>query len=140
MARIMWLVLGKARTGVAISDPTQTIVSPVTTINIKNESTLTSEIEKCVEEYKPEILVVGIPTLMDGSRGSMAKWAENIRRELQKHLTIPVKGWDERMSTVSAKRILQENDPSTSTNHSEDAVSAAVILESYIAYKNRGSR
>ena len=60
--------------------------------------------------------------------------------EFSKHLTIPVKGWDERMSTVSAKRILQENDPSTSTNHSEDAVSAAVILESYIAYKNRGSR
>ena len=82
----MGLDLGKARTGVAISDPTQTIVSPVATIDIENENNLTSEIEKCVEEYKPEILVVGIPTLMDGSRGSMAKWAEKIRRELQKHL------------------------------------------------------
>ena len=133
----MGLDLGKARTGVAISDPTQTIVSPVTTINIENEHKLASEIEKIVEEYKPEVLVIGIPTLMDGSLGSMAKWAENIRRQLKNHLDIPVKGWDERLSTVSAKRILQENASSSNAKHSDDAVSAAVILESYIAYKNR---
>jgi putative Holliday junction resolvase len=137
LARIIGLDLGKARTGIAVTDPTQTIVSPVGTIKAKNEDDLTSNIKIFVNQYKPESVVVGIPRSMDGSTGNMAKWAEKFRRQLEKELDIPVKGWDERMSTVSAKRILRENTKSDTNNYGDDAVSAAVILESYMAYHNR---
>jgi len=137
LARIIGLDLGKTRTGIAVTDPTQTIVSPIGTITAKNEEDLTSNIKTFVDQYEPESVVVGIPRSMDGSAGTMAKWADRFRRLLEKELNIPVKGWDERMSTVAAKRILHENTSSEENSYGEDAISAAVILESYMAHQNR---
>lgn len=71
---------------------------------------------------------------MDGRMGEMARWAEGIRRQCERRLSVPVEGRDERLSTVSAQRVMRESDGKRGRQHSdrEDSVAAAIVLQAYL--------
>ena len=108
--KIMAVDLGHARTGIAISDIGERLASPVGTITEYVDERLLPKIADIAKEQKAEMIVVGHPRNMDGSRGEAAKRAEELAAKLEEMTGLPVKLWDERMTTVSAIGYLNQND------------------------------
>ena len=132
--RVIALDLGKARSGVAVSDPTQTIAQPIGLLPGADAPTFVSALGGIVSEYEAERVIIGIPRSMDGRMGEMAKWAEGIRRICERELSVPVEGRDERLSTVSADRAMRESRGGRKGGSSTppDSVAAAVVLQAYL--------
>ena len=132
--RIIALDLGKARSGVAVSDPTQTIAQPVDLLPGADRPDFVVRLGEIVAEYEAERVIVGIPRSMDGRMGEMAHWAEGIRRACENSLPVPVEGRDERLSTVSAERVMRESGTKRNSENASppDSVAAAVILQAYL--------
>jgi putative Holliday junction resolvase len=85
------------------------------------------------EEAGAEILVVGLPLSLDGSKGPAALNVEAEAEELGEHLGLPVELWDERFSTVEASRRLRTSGLSRAKRrHVVDQVAATVILQSWL--------
>ena len=131
MGRILGLDLGQSKTGIAVTDPTQTIVTPIATVRSNDLHELIQHIEIYIKEYNPELIVIGIPMSLSGKRGEMARWAQGIKNDLDSHFDLPFTTWDERLSTSAAKIIKDTNRALPSINE-EDAIAAAVILQGYL--------
>ncbi len=126
--------LGTVRTGVALSDPTQTIATPsdrpAKGVDTKG---FVEQIRDMAEADAVERVIVGIPRSLDGKRGPMAHWAERIRRELANALTVPVDPWDERFSSNEAAHRMRTGGASSRDMRGRlDSAAAAVILEDYL--------
>ena len=74
--RIIALDLGTVRSGLAVSDPTQSIAQPLAVLSSTDTEAFISEIAQYVADYDAERVIVGIPRTMDGRMGEMARWAE----------------------------------------------------------------
>ena len=131
---IMAVDLGKARTGIAACD-NGFLAYPVTVVSEKRKEVL---LEKVAEEVKKaDLIVVGLPVNMDGTKGERAEKCTLFAERLKEETGIDVKMCDERLTTVSAHRILSENNVrGQKRKNVVDAVSAVMILESYMRQKN----
>lgn len=130
---------GDARTGLAICDKYEMLASPLGVITEWNSDVLAQKIAGIAEEKHAELIVVGLPKNMDGSKGERAVVCENLGAQIAKTTDIPVVFWDERLTTVSAHRILSENNVRGKKRKSVvDSVAAEIILQNYMDYrKNR---
>ena len=131
--------LGLARTGLAISDPSETLASPLGTIPERKEDRLLQRVAACAAEQGAQAVVVGYPRNMDGSRGESARRAEEFAAALEERAGLPVRLWDERMTTLSAIGALNRtNTRGKKRKAVVDTVSAVIILEDYLrSRKNR---
>ena len=124
---------GDARTGVAVCDKLEILASPVKVINQSYEPKVIAEIKKIAQQYKAELIVVGLPKNMDGSEGDRAQKCKAFAETLQAESGIKTVLWDERLTTVTAHRALSDNNVRGKKRKDVvDAVSAVVILESYL--------
>ncbi len=124
---------GDRRTGIAICDKLEMLASPVCVITEWNSEALAEKIIEIANEKKAEQIVVGLPKNMDGSKGFRADACEALGELLKNKCDIPVVFWDERLTTVSAHRILSENNVRGKKRKSVvDAVAAEIILQNYI--------
>ena len=131
--KIMAVDLGHARTGIAISDIGERLASPVGTITEYVDERLLVKLADAAKEQKAEMIVVGHPRNMDGSRGESAKRAEDLAAKLGEMTGLPVKLWDERMTTVSAIGYLNQNDVrGKKRKQVVDTVAATIILQDYL--------
>lgn len=127
---------GDVRTGIAVCDKMEILASPVTVITQSYEPKLIAEIEKIIDQYKPELIVVGLPKNMDGSSGDRAEKCKRFAGALSAKTGIRTHMVDERLTTVSAHRALNvTNVRGNKRKEIVDAVSAVMILESYLASK-----
>ncbi|MBR5438356.1 MAG: Holliday junction resolvase RuvX [Clostridia bacterium] len=127
---------GDVRTGIAVCDRMEILASPVTVITQSYEPKLIIEIEKIIAQYKPELIVVGLPKNMDGSSGERAEKCKKFAEALQEKTGIKTQMVDERLTTVSAHKALNvTNVRGSKRKEIVDAVSAVMILESYLASK-----
>ena len=125
---------GDARTGIAVCDRLQMLASPVTVINQSYEPKVIAEIKELVKKHGAEKIVVGLPKNMDGSEGERAQKCKEFARKLQEETGLETVMWDERLTTVSAHRALNvTNVTGKKRKGIVDAVSAVMILESYLA-------
>lgn len=131
--RILSLDIGTKRTGVALSDETRLLASPLTTVEETQIKPWVLKIKALVEENEVAEVVVGLPLNQYGEEG---KDALNIRKyiaALQGELTIPVIEWDERFTTVQAERSLIEADFSRKNRKKViDQIAASIILQGYL--------
>ena len=130
---IMAVDLGKARTGIAASDKTEYLASPVKVISEHNKERLLQKVCETAQEIKAELVVVGLPKNMDGSEGESAKNAREFSLLLSEKLGVEVKLWDERCTTITAHGYL--NDTNTRGKKRKaviDEVAATVILQSFL--------
>lgn len=130
---IMAVDLGKARTGIAASDKTEYLASPVKAISEHNREKLLGKVCETAQEIKAELVVVGLPKNMDGSEGDSAKNAREFSAQLAQRLGLEVKLWDERCTTITAHGYL--NDTNTRGKKRKaviDEVAATVILQSFL--------
>ncbi len=130
---------GDKRTGIAVCDKLEMLASPVCVITEWNQNTLAQKIVDLATEKKAEQIVIGLPKNMDGSKGFRADACEELGSVICGLTEIPVVFWDERLTTVSAHRILSENNVrGKKRKNVVDAVAADIILQDYIdSRKNR---
>ena len=140
--RILAIDPGTRRIGVALSDPTATIATPLETITAAGERRAAEQVAQLCRRHKVALVVVGWPRNMDGSRGPSARQAEALAERLRAAVSVPVELWDERLSTAAAERTLIETDVRRDERRrSRDRVAAAVILQGYLdARRNRLSQ
>ena len=131
--KIMAVDLGKARTGIAISDIGERLASPVGTITEYVDERLLPKIADAAKEQRAEMIVVGHPKNMDGTRGESARRAEELAAKLGEMTGLPVTLWDERMTTVSAIGYLNQNDVrGKKRKQVVDTVAATIILQDFL--------
>jgi putative Holliday junction resolvase len=124
--RVLALDFGSARTGVAVSDPTGTVATPIAVVERAGTKAGLARLAELVEEQAAERVVVGLPLTMRGSRGSQAKETERFVEALRGVLDVPVEIFDERFTTTLAAR--------TGGASQEDARAAAHLLSSYLEW------
>ena len=117
----------------ALSDPGGILASPFTIINRKDERLDIEAIIDIVTQQQVKQIVVGLPRSMDGSIGKQAEKVEAFIQILSNHIEVPVEFRDERLTTVSAKRLRQAvNRKKTREKVRHDAMAAALILQGYL--------
>jgi putative Holliday junction resolvase len=135
--RILALDHGPARTGVAVSDPTGTVVRPLATIAKVDTPDGARRLDALIAEHAPELVLVGEPRLMSGERGAQARSAAGFARRLRARLDVPVELVDERLSTREAARRRDEARPAGGRARAGgaelDSLAACVLLEAYLA-------
>lgn len=130
---ILGIDLGLARTGVAASDPTGFLASPVGTVTETDADALLNKIASIAAERRAEKFVVGHPRNMDGTRGDSARRSEEFAQSLTEKTGLPAELWDERLTTVSAIQIMnQSNTRGKKRKAVVDTVAATVLLQEYL--------
>lgn len=130
-SRVLGLDIGDVRIGVAISDPLGILASPLTIISRQETGADVQAIVEIAEKNGVERIIVGLPVSMDGSIGVQAEKVRDFIKELGARTAIPIESRDERLSTVSAKRMIQDA-RKTDRNTRYDAAAAALVLQGYL--------
>jgi len=124
---------GDARTGIAVSDLSKTLAGDTLVIHSKNMKETAQKIADEATAREVSCIVVGYPKNMDGSVGFRAGKSEALVEALCSLCDIEVKLWDERLTTVSAHRVLSDvGKRGKKRKQAVDAVAAALILEGYL--------
>ena len=127
--KVLALDHGRARTGVAVSDPTGTIVRPLPAIARVDSPVGRRALEVIIRAEAPERIVVGEPRSLSGGRGEQARAAAGFAGRLRGRVDVPVDMWDERLTTVEATRRAREG----GSRADLDSLAACVLLEAYLA-------
>ncbi len=133
---IMAIDFGKVRTGLAICDPKEILAFPLEVITEQNNEILCEKIAKKIDEQKAEKVIFGLPKNMDGTLGESAKRIQNVAKILSQKTDAEIDFWDERQTTITAHSYLNTTNTRGKKRKSIiDAVSATIILESYLNYR-----
>ena len=127
--RNLGLDIGDRRIGVALSDTLGILATPLIIIDRKDERQDIEAIIDIINQNQVRQIVVGLPRSMDGSVGRQAEKVKDFVQSLSCHTEIPVEFRDERLTTVSAKRLMRAG---KSKQTRDDAVAAAIILQGYL--------
>ena len=115
----------------ALSDPQGILASPLTIINRTDEKADIEAIVALIRQNQVGRVIAGLPISMDGSQGKQAEKVKAFVTALCRHTDVPVEFRDERLSTVSAKRLVQ-GVRKTNRGTRYDAMAAALILQGYL--------
>ena len=128
---LIGLDLGSKTIGVAISDITRKIASPVETIARKKFTEDANRLLAIASDRQAGLFVLGLPLNMDGSEGPRAQSTRAFARNLGKLTPLPIVFWDERLSTAAVERMLIGADTSRARRAEVvDKLAAAYILQS----------
>jgi putative Holliday junction resolvase len=136
--KIMAIDYGNTRTGIAFCDVKEILASPHSVIKETYQPKLIDKLLEIINNEKPELIVIGLPRNMDGSYGFRCDECKALGEELRKTCGIPIDYQDERLTTVLAHNALSENNVrGKKRKETVDAVSAVMILQSYIDSKRK---
>ncbi|MDE2797898.1 MAG: Holliday junction resolvase RuvX [Gemmatimonadota bacterium] len=136
MARILSVDFGRRRIGLAVCDELQISVRGLPTLKVRNFNDSVAQVAQVAGDEAVGEVVIGLPLNMDGSRGDMAQVAENFASQLAVLCNIPVRMFDERLSSVGAKRELDAMQAKKRKGEI-DRMAAVLILETYLQHKGR---
>ncbi len=134
MKRMLGLDVGTRRTGVALSDPTGTLASPLTTLPRRDDDAQDLDtITALAREHEVEAIVVGLPVSLDGKLHGQGREIAAFIDRLRCVSPVPVAEWNEQFTTAEAERLLRQSGRKPSRDRERvDAVAAAVILQDYL--------
>ncbi len=133
------LDIGDARIGVAVSDRTGTVASPVKVLPAAEVLGLSRSFRAIVADYEPDVLVVGRPRTLAGEDGPQAERVMEAGRDLARALGLPVEFADERLSSAEAKRILREQGLTERKMRGKvDMLAASLFLQAWLDSRNGG--
>jgi putative Holliday junction resolvase len=137
--RILAIDPGSHRLGLALSDPSATVALPLRVLVRRSEPEDLKELASIVRENEVELVLVGLPRMMDGSIDVAARGAQVFGAKVYTATGVPVEYWDERLTTVAAERFLIEQGKRRAQRRQDvDKVAATLLLQGYLDY--RGSR
>ena len=138
--RILGIDYGDVRTGIAITDPLGITAQGLKTINNQNsDKILLKEIEKIIQEYQVEKIVIGMPLNLKGEKTVRAEKTEQFIHKLKcKFGKIPVEIIDERLTTVQAHKTMNFLDVNKKEKKNiVDTIAAVYILETFLGKENK---
>lgn len=138
--KLLALDVGLARIGVAVCDPLRLTVRPLTVIERSSRRADFAQLAELVQREGTVAVLCGLPLNMDGSEGAQAqsvrKWALRLAHALRTLVgkPVPIRFWDERLTTFAAREHLTAR----SDDIADDALAAAVLLQSYLTAQQQG--
>ena len=133
MSKVLGVDFGERRTGVAISDEARVIAFPRETLECPRVEQAAAAVARLAAAEKVAEIVVGYPINMNGSSGPRVVRTDEFLAELAKRTDIPLKKWDERLSTKIAEAVLIEAGTSREKRRGVvDKLAAQVILQGYL--------
>jgi putative Holliday junction resolvase len=136
--RVLALDIGEKRIGVAVSDPSGTVASPLVVLDARKVLGDGQDLRRLAEEYEIGLVVVGLPLSLDGSEGPQAGAVRRAAKRLAGFLPLPFEFVDERLSSTQAIRSMGEAGASSrDARGSVDMVAAAIFLQSYLDERTR---
>ena len=131
--RVLALDIGEKRIGVAVSDPSGTVASPLLVLDAKRVLGDGQELVKIVRDYEVDTVLVGLPLSLDGSEGPQVTRVRAAASRLAGFLRVPIEFQDERLSSSAASKAMQSAGASTREQRgSVDMVAASLFLQSYL--------
>jgi len=131
--RILALDHGTRRVGVAVSDELQMIAQPLEYIAPEPFGDFLKRLKEILHEKEASLILVGMPRNMDGSYGPAALKVQEFVAALKNALTLPIKTWDERLTTVQAQKFLIQGGVRRDQRKQKvDKTAAAILLQSYL--------
>ena len=131
--RILALDHGTKRIGVAVSDETRTIAQPLEYIPAEPFADFLARLKQLLVEKEIDFILVGLPRNMDGSYGPAALKVQTFVAALKDALTVPIKTWDERLTSAQANRVLIQGKVRRDKRKEKvDKMAAAILLQSYL--------
>ena len=136
MGKKLALDLGVKRTGIAISDMTNTLARGLETYVMRTEEEDLQYFQRVIEENGVEEVVIGLPVNLDGTEGERALYSREMGEKLQSMVAAKITYLDERMTTAVAERYLLEADVSRKKRKTViDKLAATIILQNYLDMK-----
>lgn len=143
MSRILAVDYGLRRIGLALSDPTRTIASPLTTLTRQpRKRPPWAEILRLIEEHEVRELVVGLPLDLNGDEGEWAAEVREFGAHLARRSGLPVHWIDERLSSVAAERAVRSIGLKRRDREQKgriDAAAAALVLRAFLNQQGSGT-
>ncbi len=131
--RILALDHGTVRIGVAVSDELGMIARPLEFIPAEPWAGFITRLNQLLAELQPTQIIIGLPRNMDGSMGPAAEKVRAFIEKLRETVTVPMRTWDERLTTVQAQRMLREVGHKAKDQKGKmDQTAAAIILQSFL--------
>ncbi len=136
--RVLALDLGARRIGLALSDPLRLTAQGLDTLERRNKRQDLNFLKSLARRYGVSLVVVGNPVQMNGSEGSQSRHAREFAGQLERHLGIEVRLWDERLTSVEAHRVLRETGmEATRRRQAVDRLAAVLLLQSFLDSERR---
>src|SRR4249919_694955 len=131
--RILALDHGTKRIGVAVSDELKLIAQPLEFVPAEPFPALLARLKALLAEKEVELVLVGMPRNMNGTYGPAAAKVEEFITQLREVIGVPIKTWDERLTSAQANRYLIEgNVRREKRNEKVDQMAAAILLQSFL--------
>src|SRR6185369_12948157 len=135
---VMAFDFGEARVGAAVGDTSVGIAHPLATIEAADKKSRYAAIAALIQEWRPALLVVGLPSYLDGTEHEISRLARKFARELNGRFNLPVELVDERLSSAAADMSLAEAGVAASKRKPViDQVAALHILQAYLDERAR---
>lgn len=123
---------GEKRIGIAVGETMLKVAHPLTTIEAEENDIKFTKIANIIQEWRPSLLVVGLPSHMDGVSHALTQLSKKFAQRLEGRFNLPVKMIDERLSSVEAAQNLHlAGIKGIKQKEMLDAVAAQIILQSY---------
>jgi len=134
--RILAIDHGSKRIGIAISDELQMIAQPMEYILAEPFADFLNRLKQILQEKEVELILVGMPRNMNGSYGPAALKVQDFVAALNRAVTVPIKTWDERLTSAMANRFLIEGHVRRDKRKEKvDKMAAAILLQSFLDSK-----
>jgi putative Holliday junction resolvase len=131
--RILALDLGKRRIGLAVSDPLGITAQGLPNLERRNKRGDLDSLAQLAAEREVGLFLMGNPMNMRGDEGRQSGWVRDFAEALERRTGLPVKLWDERLTTVQASRVLRESGIGIEKRAAAvDRLSAVILLQSYL--------
>src|SRR6185295_4161476 len=131
--RVLAIDHGTKRMGIALSDETATIAQPLEFILAEPFTDFLARLKQLIVEKQVDQILVGMPRNMDGSYGPAALKVQEFVAVLKETIAVPIKTWDERLTSAQANRMLIQADVRRDKRKQRvDAAAAAILLQSYL--------
>ena len=131
--RVLAIDHGTKRMGIALSDPSGIIASPLEFIPAEPFGGFLERLKQLLREKEVELVIVGMPRNMDGSYGPAAAKVQEFVAVLKENIATPMRMWDERLTSSQANRMLiQAKVRRQDRKEKVDAAAAAILLQSFL--------
>jgi putative Holliday junction resolvase len=131
--RVLAIDHGSKRIGIAVSDELKSIAQPLIFLPAAPFTEFLGRLKEIIREKEVELILVGMPRNMDGSYGSAALKVQEFVAVLKETIGVPIKTWDERLTSAQANRLLIEANVRRSKRKEKvDQMAAAILLQSYL--------
>jgi len=132
--RILALDIGEKRVGVAVSDPTQSVASPIAVLDAARLIGDGADLHRVLEDYEDvESMVIGVPRSLDGTEGPQARRVREAAALIAERFGLPIEFVDERLTSVEAERRMAEaGADSRARRGAVDMVAASIMLQAHL--------